>query len=199
MEADKEKNRLRLVIMFLPLQRLSMRLNCGSIRRCLMFITVISVFTGSFFSGMGLQKMFGNQKLRKEYLNSELEWKQELAEGEDNNIARDLRNRELVENMNCVSLERQLYFDHTDTLGEARIANDIRNKFSCSVRIVRDATGEVVYKSDLIEPGYYIEKIHLTGGLKQGSYPCTAIWSFYTQKEEYAGETAWKVVVIIKS
>ena len=176
-----------------------MKLNNNKFCYCLMLITVICLLAGSFFVGMGLQKMFSNQKTRKEYAKSELEWKQELAEGEDDAIVRDLRNQELVKNMKYVSLERQIYFDHADESGEARIANDIKNDFSCMVRIVRDATGEVVYKSDLIEPGHYIEEIHLTGGLKQGFYPCTAVWSFYTKGEEYAGETAWKVVVVIKS
>ena len=176
-----------------------MKLNNNKLRYCLVLITVICLLAGSFFVGMGLQKMFSNQKTRKEYARSELEWKQELAEGEDDAIVRDLRNQELVKNMKYVSLERQIYFDYSDASGEARIANDIKNDFGCKVRIVRDATGEVVYASDLIEPGYYIEKINLTGGLKQGFYPCTAVWSFYTKGEEYAGETAWKLVVIIKS
>jgi len=176
-----------------------MKLNNNKFRYCLMFIAVLCLLTGSFFTGMGLQKMFSNQQTRKEYVKSELEWKQELAEGEDDAIVRDLRNQELVENMKYVSLERQIYFDHSDEPGEARIANDSRNSFSCTVKIVRDATGEVFYEPDLIEPGYYIEEIRLTGGLKQGFYPCTAVWSFYTQGGEYAGEAAWKIVVIIKS
>lgn len=176
-----------------------MKLNNNKMHSCFMFLTVICLLAGSFFVGMGLQKMFSNQQTRKEYAKSELEWKQELAEGEDDAIVRDLRNQELVKNMKYVSLERQIYFDHSDEPGEARIANDSKNNFSCTLRIVRDATGEVIYESGLIEPGYYIEEIHLTGGLKQGFYPCTAVWSFYTQGEEYAGETAWKVVVIIKS
>ncbi|WP_312432222.1 hypothetical protein [Lacrimispora sp.] len=176
-----------------------MKLNNNKIRCCFLFLAVIFLLAGSFFVGMGLQKMFSNQQTRKEYAKSELEWKQELYEGEDDAIVRDLRNQELVKNMKYVSLERQIYFDHSDEPGEARIANDRKNNFSCTLRIVRDATGEVVYESGLIEPGYYIEEIQLAGGLKQGFYPCTAVWSFYTQGEEYAGETAWKVVVIIKS
>ncbi len=176
-----------------------MKLKDNKFRYCLMLIAVICLVTGSFFAGMGLQKMFSNQKIRKEYIKSNLQWKQELAEGKDGAIVRDLRNQELIKNMKYVSMERQIYFDHSDSPGEARIANDRKNQFSCVVRIVRDATGEVVYESGLIEPGYYIEEIYLTGGLKQGFYPCTAVWSFYTKDEEYAGDTAWKVVVIVKS
>lgn len=176
-----------------------MRLKKNKISGCLRMITITCLLTGAFFTGMGLQKMFNNQSIRQEYIKSELEWKQALVEGEDDAIVRDVRNRELVENMNYVSLEQQIYFDHANAPGEARIANDKKNKFSSTIRIVRDATGEVVYQSGLIDPGCYIEKISLTGDLKQGFYPCTVVWSFYTQGEEYAGETAWKIVVIIKS
>ncbi|HBG13380.1 MAG TPA: hypothetical protein DDX68_20070, partial [Clostridium sp.] len=88
-----------------------MKLKDNKFRYCLMLIAVICLFTGSFFAGMGLQKMFSNQKIRKEYTKSDLQWKQELAEGEDGAIVRDLRNQELVKNMKYVSMERQIYFD----------------------------------------------------------------------------------------
>ena len=176
-----------------------MKLNNKNTRCRLMFVAVTCLLAGSFLVGMGVQKVLSNQKTRKEYLESELEWKQELAEGEEEAVVRDLRNQILVENMKYVSMERQLYFDHADAAGEARIANDEESALSCKATIVRDATGEVIYQSDLIEPGYYIEDIHLSGGLRQGFYPCTAVWSFYTQNEEYAGETAWKVIVIIEN
>lgn len=176
-----------------------MRRNGKISRYCLMFVAVSCLLAGAFLVGMGFQKMFSNQRTRKEYIESELEWKQELAEGEEGEIVRDLRNRQLVENMQYVSLERQIFFDHADAAGEARIANEEQSILSCKVTIVRDATGEIVYQSDLIDPGYYIEEIYLTGSLRQGYYPGTAVWSFYTQNGEYAGETACKVVLIIKN
>ena len=176
-----------------------MKLNDQNSRYYLMFVTITCLLAGSFFVGMGIQKMFSNQKTRKEYMESELEWKQELAGGEEEAVVRDLRNQILAENMKYVSMERQLYFDNEDAAGEARITNDEKSTLSCKATIVRDATGEVVYQSGLIEPGYYVEEIHLNGGLRQGYYPCTVVWSFYTQNEEYAGETAWKVVVIIEN
>lgn len=141
--------------------------------------------------------MVSNRKIRREYVESELQWKQELAEGADGEAARDQRNQSLIENMKYISLERQIYFKTGRDKGTAGISNGSQSKFNCQVTVVRDATGEVLYKSDLIEPGYYIEEIYLKGSLKKGYYPCTAVWSFYSEHDEYAGETAWKIVVIV--
>ncbi|MGL6220498.1 MAG: hypothetical protein ACRC36_20795, partial [Lacrimispora sphenoides] len=70
-----------------------MKLDNNKIRSGFMFLAVICLLAGSFFVGMGLQKIFSNQQTRREYAKSELEWKQELAEGEDDAIVRDLRNQ----------------------------------------------------------------------------------------------------------
>lgn len=152
---------------------------------------------GAFFTGAGIQKIVSNRRIRKEYVESELRWKQKLAEGVVGEAARDLRNQSLVENMEYISMERQIYFEMASAKGMARIAIDSRSEFGCKVTIVRDATGEVLYESGLIEPGNYIEEIHLKGSLKKGYYPCTAVWEFYSEHDEYAGETAWKIVVIV--
>lgn len=162
-----------------------------------MALLVICLFSGAFFTGAGFQKVVSNRKIRREYMQSELQWKQNLAEGVDGEAARDRRNQSLIENMEYISLERQIYFETAQAKGIARISNDGQSKFRCQVTLVRDATGEVLYKSGLIEPGYYIEEIHLKGSLKKGYYPCTAVWSFYSEHDEYAGETAWKIVVIV--
>jgi len=166
-------------------------------RRSLMVLFVICLLGGAFFTGAGIWKMVSNHKIRREYIQSELQWKQELAEGADGEAARDQRNQSLIENMGYISMERQVYFETAQGKGIARISNDSQNKFHCQVTVVRDATGEVLYESGLIEPGYYIEEIDLKGSLKKGYYPCTAVWSFYSEHDEYAGETAWKIVVIV--
>jgi len=168
-------------------------------RRDLLALFVICLLGGTFFTGAGIQKMVSNHRIIQEYRQSELQWKQELAEGADEAAARDRRNQSLIENMEYISLERQIYFADAQAKGTARIANDSRSQFHVQVTLVRDATGEVLYESGLLEPGYYIEEIHLNGSLKKGYYPCTAVWNFYSEHDEYAGETAWKIVVIVKN
>ena len=161
-------------------------------------IAVVLILIGAFLMGIGIQKFIENSRIRNEYGQSELLWKQELAEGTDVDLVRDLRNQELSENMKYLSIERQIHIKSAENKGSAGISNDRKSSFSCTVSLYRDATGEMIYQSGLIEPGYYIETIQLTGGLKKGYYPCTAVWSFYTEHGEHAGETAWKIVVIIE-
>jgi len=169
----------------------------SSYRSKLAVLALLFLLIGMFLAGMGLQKYIVNQEIRNSYKNSSLIWKQEMAEGMDAEEARDLRNRQLVNSMNYVSME-QIYFDSADSFGEARISNGGESAFGCTVTLIRDATGEEIYQSDIIEPGHYIESILLAGSLKRGYYPCTAIFSFYTANDEYVGETARKTVVVIK-
>lgn len=161
-------------------------------------IALLFLLTGMFFAGMGLQRYIIDQEIRSSYKNSSLIWKQEMAEGLKVEEARDLRNRQLVQSMNYVSMEREIYFDNADSAGEARISIGKESAFCCTATLIRDATGEELYRSGIIEPGHYIESIYLTSKLKQGYYPCTVIWSFYTENDEYAGETARKTVVVIR-
>jgi len=165
--------------------------------RGLVVLFAICLLGGTFFTGAGIRKTVSNRMLRREYIQSELGWKQELAEGVNEEAVRDRRNQLLTENMEFISLERQIYFDTALAKGTARIFNDSQSKFYCQVTVVRDGTGEVLYESGLIGPGHYIEKIHLKGSLKEGYYPCTAVWRFYSEHDEYVGEIAEKIVVIV--
>ncbi len=153
---------------------------------------------GMFLTGIGFQRYLSNRTIRKSYENSDQIWKQELAQGMEQE-ARDTRNRELIRNMEYVSMESEVYFETAEAPGTARIANGAASIFGCTVTLFRDATGEEIYRSEMIEPGHYIEYIRINSGLKQGYYPCTAIWNFYTGEDEYVGETAGKVVLVIKN
>ena len=166
--------------------------------RWLAAIVTVLILAGAFLIGIGCYQFIDNRKLRKEYSESELLWKQELADGTDTDIVRDLRNQELIENMKYISMEYQIEIESAEEMGIASVSNDEMSRFGCIVTLLRDATGEELYQSGLIEPGYYIETIHLKGSLKKGYYPCTAVWSFYTDNGEYVGETAWKIVLIVK-
>lgn len=168
-------------------------------KKPLILLAVGFLFTGAFFIGIGTWQMVVDVGMRNEYENSSLRWKQELAEGEDADLVRDRRNQLLFENMKYITMEPQVFFEDQDALGEIRISNDEKNLFGCVVSIIRDATGETVYESKLIEPGNYIRSVRLSGGLKKGYYPCTAVLSFYTDQDEFAGETARKLLIIVNN
>lgn len=165
-----------------------------------LWITAASmILAGGFLTGYGVQQFLDNQNRIAEYEESSVLWKQKLAEGTRQDVAWDLRNQELLEHMKHVSMEREIFFEVGNDTGEARISNGEDSLFASTVTLVRDATGEVIYQSGLIEPGHYIEKIRLESKLQKGQYPCTAIWGFYTQDDEYIGEMAWKTVVVVKN
>lgn len=152
------------------------------------WITVMALgfmLTGAFFSGIGVKTFLDGRAIRREY--------------PDSPKARDQRNRELAANMDYISMNRELVLANGASTAEAGISLTQAGSFGCVVTIIRDATGEILYESGLIEPGHYIETIHLAGGLKKGYYPCTAIWSFYTEDDRYVGETAWTLVTVIEN
>lgn len=82
---------------------------------------------------------------------------------------------------------------------EARIENLAENTSSARVRILRTATGEVLYESGLIDPGHYVEYIDLRVRLIEGWYPCSVIWEFYApDTRRPVGEAAQSAVLIVQ-
>lgn len=166
-------------------------------RRGLTCLAMISFLAGGFFLGCGAGSMIWNIRLRNAYENSRLEWKRELAAGFEAEEIRDRYHQELARNMEEVSIRRELHLQE----GEPRCKADIEvgelTDYGCSISIIRDATGELLYESGLIEPFHSIEIIPLKGSLKAGYYPCTAVWSFFADNGEYMGMAAWKIVLII--
>lgn len=160
-------------------------------------LSALSALAGGFSLGIGMGKAAVNIKLRRSYQDSSAGWRQELAAGAGQEQVRDLRNQELAKNMQYVSINRALCFSDSSAAAQADITVDARSDFGCVVTILRDATGEQLYKSGVIDPGHYIRQIHLDSSLRDGYYPCTAVWSYYGDGDEYVGETAWKVVVVV--
>lgn len=170
----------------------------GKEQRKLLIAVAVLVLAGGFFIGQGFCVFANNRRIIAEFRDSGVEWKRELASGMEEEDVRDMRNQKLIENLEHISMEQEIYFDDGASKGEARISNAPDALFGCTVSLIRDATREVVYESNVIDPGYHIRYIELETKLKKGFYPCTIVWSFYTEEDEYVGEMAWKAVVIIK-
>lgn len=92
-------------------------------------------------------------------------------------------NRVVEEGMFNISIASAIVFETPDGEGEARIENIAANRYHMQVDIVLDETGELVYSSKLIKPGFSIEKIQLTKELEPGEYDATATFSAITQEE----------------
>lgn len=92
-------------------------------------------------------------------------------------------NRVVEEGMFNISIASSIVFEDAQAEGEARIENVPSNRYHMQVDIRLDETGELVYASDLIRPGYSIEKIRLNKKLAPGEYAATATFSAITQQE----------------
>lgn len=71
---------------------------------------------------------------------------------------------------------------------EIRIQNNPDNRYVMQVDLYRDDTSELIYSTDLIDPGYYIQTTPLDVELEAGEYACTAIFTaLYPDTEEIVG------------
>ncbi len=74
-------------------------------------------------------------------------------------------------------------FEQNGRKGRIGIENIEANHYSFQVELFLDETGERVYQSGIIDPGYYIEYIGLDKTLQAGDYPATAIFTTYSLDE----------------
>jgi len=83
-----------------------------------------------------------------------------------------------------------------DGLAQVRIENNPQNRYVMQVSLQLDETGEEVYATDLIDPGYYIQETKLDKHLEPGKYPATAVFAaLYPDTEEVVGYAAAKITI----
>ena len=81
---------------------------------------------------------------------------------------------------------------------EVRIENNLSNRYVMQVSIFLDETGEEIYATDLIDPGYYIQQTEYDKEVKAGEYDATAIFTaLYPDTEEIVGTVGAQVRLII--
>lgn len=161
-------------------------------RRISYLILAVLIASGSFFTGLGAAGYLENRKERR------------TTAARINSYELDERNQTLASAAACVEIEGALVFAGGEAEAWAGIGNSDENEYGCMAVIMRDSTGEILYRSRMIEPGHYIERIKLETSLQKGYYPCTVIWSFYritdsTGEEKLIGHTAVKAVVVVES
>ncbi|BDF59116.1 hypothetical protein CE91St36_19330 [Christensenellaceae bacterium] len=105
-------------------------------------------------------------------------------------------NQKVAEGMLNITINPQPVFENGDAEGNWNIENIPGNHYSIRVRVTRDDTGDVVYESKLIDPGYYIEKAKLATPLPAGQYPCTAVFmAVDLETDDELGTAAAKVTL----
>ena len=81
---------------------------------------------------------------------------------------------------------------------EIRIENPLNNRYLMKVNLTLDETGEEIYATDLIDPGYYIQATEFDKPLAPGEYAATAIFTaLYPDTGEIVGTVGAQVKIII--
>lgn len=103
----------------------------------------------------------------------------------------ELLNAKVQEGMVNIGIAVQPIFEENGKKGRIGIENIKANRYSFQVRLVLDETGETLYESGIIDPGYYIEFIELNRKLQAGDYAATALFSTYSldESEDKIAET----------
>ncbi|MBO0451121.1 hypothetical protein [Candidatus Enterococcus murrayae] len=91
-------------------------------------------------------------------------------------------------------------FEAGDKAGELIIQNPAHNAYPVNVEITRNDTGDLIYTSGAIQPGYEVKEAKLEEKLSKGDYPATAKFSLYDDKtKEKKGEVAAKITIHVKN
>lgn len=108
-------------------------------------------------------------------------------------------NTVVSEGMMNVSINPQPVFPDGKSEGNLRIENIKQNHYSYKVTIMRDDTGEEIYQSGLLQPGYYIENAKLSKPLTKGKYPATARFLAYEKTDEKPiGSAVVKISIVVE-
>lgn len=102
----------------------------------------------------------------------------------------DILGEKVAEGMVSIGVAESPIFEYNGKKGRLGIENSADNRYSFMVDLVLDETGETLYQSNIIDPGYYIEYVELNKTLPEGNYPATVIFYTYSldETEDQIGE-----------
>lgn len=127
-----------------------------------------------------------------------------LPEGKD---AKEMSEKELAEaaqkavdeSQFTLSILPEASFPDGKSKGNIYIRNEVQNAYPISVEVVDNESGDVIYESGAIQPGFEITEGTLSKDLDKGKYNCTAKVSIYDPKtKKYKGQTAAEMEVEVK-
>ena len=106
----------------------------------------------------------------------------------------------MAEGMVNVTMNSVVIFEDGQAEGSLGVENIEGNRYYCRVILTKDDDGAVLYESDGLKPGQFIDKIKLNQDLPAGEYACTAT-EIITDPEtlEDIGQVQVQVKVIVKS
>ena len=119
-------------------------------------------------------------------------------EGKSPQEVQGLLNTVVEEGMFNVSINARAVFQDGKSEGSLGIENIPQNRYYCRVVLKRDDDGSVLYESQGLKPGQYIDKVKMKENLPAGEYPCTAqIVATDPESLDDIGQVQVKIQVIV--
>lgn len=97
-----------------------------------------------------------------------------MLEGKTPEEIQGILNQIVEEGMFNVAISSEIRFEDGTSEGTLGYENIEANHYYARVTLRKDDDGTVLYQSDGIKPGQFIENIRLSEDLPQGQYDCTA-------------------------
>lgn len=108
--------------------------------------------------------------------------------------------KEVDESKFILSIYPEAIFENGEATGDIYIRNEVENAYPIAVEIVEDETGEVLYESGAIQPGFEVTEGQLAKKMPKGKYKCTANVSIYDPKtNKFKGQTAAEIEIEIEN
>lgn len=109
-------------------------------------------------------------------------------------------NEQIDKSMLNISINQNPVFENGEAEGNLRIENIPANHYAMTVEIVREDNGETVYKSGLINPGYFVENAKLDVALEKGVYKAVAVFTAYDpETRQEMGTAGANINLMIKN
>lgn len=97
------------------------------------------------------------------------------------------------------SINANAIFETGTDKGNILFENPVSNGKLTRVEIVDNASGEMLYKSGLLEPGSYVPEAALLVDLEPGQYSCTAtVYAYKTADKSFIGKVEAGIKVTVK-
>lgn len=146
--------------------------------------------------GFAIYTVIKNKEVEETYV--DLDAKLGILPGMSLEEIQNRLNQVVEEGMVNISINPEPEFENGSAKGNLRIENVAANHYDYIVTITLDDTGEEIYKSGVISPGYYVDEAKLTKELPKGDYNATAVFKAYEQEtKNIIGTVAVTMVIHI--
>ena len=78
-------------------------------------------------------------------------------------------------------------------MANIKVQNSEDNVERCQIQFIEDSTSKLLYESDIINPGYYIEEVKVFEDLESGDYTGDIIFNILDNENEVKSKSVVNV------